>query len=406
MGLVNNKWIKTQERHWSTPEKYVCAECVVDEFLQGVVDKHLTETECSYCGLKDGNLIAAPLAEVFPFIAEAFFHYFQEPSIADFPRESGEWVFGERIKDTADALLSLDFPFGDKLIEDICNSFRDSEWVSAPNGLWCGEHEHEWLQNAWERFESRTKHTSRYFFIKNTNEDVSPSSEYILKAIGDYIEQFSLWRELPKDKELYRARKISSGTKLTNFDELSPPPPKLATAGRMNPAGISYGYCAFDPVTAILEVSDTPPSTFALAKFALKQPLLAVDLTGLPKIPSIFDIERERERDPLIFLHSFVQTISKPVSKDGREHVEYVPSQIVSEYIAQVLSLSSDKPVGALLYRSAVDKDGINIVIFPQTYYGHSISWKDVIELLDVTDLALLNWQQYSTLTARADADF
>ena len=107
------------------------------------------------------------------------------------------------------------------------------------------------------------------------------------------------------------------------------------------------------------------------------------------------------ERDSLEFLRSFVKDISKPVSKDGSEHVEYVPSQIVSEYISQVLSAQIGKTVGALVYPSAVDTGGTNIVIFPQRYYGHILMWKDVIELLKVIKFDLMNWQAYGDLTTK-----
>ncbi len=96
--------------------------------------------------------------------------------------------------------------------------------------------------------------------------------------------------------------------------------------------GISYGYYAINDVTAVLEVADSPPSSFSIGKFSLKQPMLAVDLTSLPPSPSIFDIDTASERNSLMFLHSFVKAISLPVSKDGRKHNYYIPSQIFCLY--------------------------------------------------------------------------
>jgi hypothetical protein len=39
----------------------------------------------------------------------------------------------------------------------------------------------------------------------------------------------------------------------------------------------------------------------------------------------------------LKFLHDFSREISSPVEKDGREHIEYVPTQILTEFIRVVL---------------------------------------------------------------------
>ena len=399
---MKKKWNEDTEREWSTPEKYVCAVCIVDEFLKGIIEEHLVKTECSYCGRIGDIPISANLDEILPFIAGTFLEYIQDPCTIDFPREFGKWIFEECIKNTAEALLSIDLlPFKGELFDDICNSFNGEEWVFAPNGCWWGNHEYEQLQNSWEGFVKRTKHTSRFFFTTNNDDNTLPGAVHILKVIGDFIEQFSLFLELPKDQVLYRARKVPCGTKLTSFDELGPPPQSKTVAGRMNPTGISYGYFTLNDVTAILEVSEGPPSTLSLAKFSLKEPLLAVNLTDLPSIPSIYDFERKMERDSLEFLRSFVKDISKPVSKDGSEHVEYVPSQIVSEYISQVLSAQIGKTVGALVYPSAVDTGGTNIVIFPQRYYGHILMWKDVIELLKVIKFDLMNWQAYGDLTTK-----
>ncbi len=60
-----------------------------------------------------------------------------------------------------------------------------------------------------------------------------------------------------------------------------------------------------------------------------------IDLAALPEIPSIFDEARRHLRPPLRFLHEFSWRISAPVRTAARteaEMVEYVPTQIVSEY--------------------------------------------------------------------------
>lgn len=42
-----------------------------------------------------------------------------------------------------------------------------------------------------------------------------------------------------------------------------------------------------------------------------------------------------RERGGLLFLREFVKSITLPVVHDGREHIEYVPTQVLTEYFRQ-----------------------------------------------------------------------
>lgn len=54
------------------------------------------------------------------------------------------------------------------------------------------------------------------------------------------------------------------------------------------------------------------------------------------------------------FLWQFVNEISKPVAHDGSEHIEYVPTQVVSEYFAQAFQYAKGKRIDGLIYPSAV----------------------------------------------------
>ena len=76
-----------------------------------------------------------------------------------------------------------------------------------------------------------------------------------------------------------------------------------------------------------------------------------------------------------------------PVRKDGMEHVEYVPSQVVCEFFAQVFGRKDDgRPVDGIAYRSAVVPDGQNVVLFPPK--GRR-TWQDFAELVSTDHVAL-----------------
>jgi len=67
----------------------------------------------------------------------------------------------------------------------------------------------------------------------------------------------------------------------------------------------------------------------------------------------------------LLFIENFVTSISTPVKKDGSEHVEYVPSQVVSEYFAKVFRDALGEQIDGIVFPSAVRPGGRNVVLFP-----------------------------------------
>lgn len=149
---------------------------------------------------------------------------------------------------------------------------------------------------------------------------------------------------------------------------MGPPPKEHAGAGRMNPAGIPYFYSAFDPYTAVVEIGDPSEDSKALAVagFRVDRILNVVDLSTLPAVPSALALDRQRERVTAKFLRRFVESITQKVQKDRREHVDYVPSQVVCEFLAQAHVMPNDQTIDGIIYPSAVSPDGINLVIFPR----------------------------------------
>lgn len=89
-----------------------------------------------------------------------------------------------------------------------------------------------------------------------------------------------------------------------------------------------------------------------------------MDLTRLPRIPSIFDIEGRKGYHEIKFLHEFTEDISQPVPKNNNlEHLEYIPTQVVTEYFRYVLS-EKYKPIDGILYPSAKNKKGTCLALF------------------------------------------
>jgi len=199
---------------------------------------------------------------------------------------------------------------------------------------------------------------------------------------------------------LFRVReRDQKDTWALNEKELGAPPSELANAGRMNPAGISYLYLAFDEKTALGEVLSGPPSTAAIGSFETVQDLIVLDLSDIPPLPSIFDDDHRWEREQLLFLQRFAKAIARPVRKDGREHVEYVPSQVVSEYFSRVFLSDDGQPINGLIYPSAVCPGGKNVVIFPSRE-GFKPRFS-AVSFINGQNVGLADWAEFSAAITR-----
>lgn len=83
MGIVKQLGIEAAERGWTAPDnKFVCSDCVGDDFLKRIVASHAVETECSYCGQSQEKAIAAPFENLMPTIASAVQYFYDDPASA------------------------------------------------------------------------------------------------------------------------------------------------------------------------------------------------------------------------------------------------------------------------------------------------------------------------------------
>lgn len=403
MGRAKDEWLEAEERGWSYPDTFVCGDCVLDEYLKQLVSDSLESRHCDYCGKTSEDDIAAPFSIVLDAVGETFMQYFAEPAASGLPRDTGEWLGEEAITDTQDALLAFGSFCEDEVFEEIANSFTNDSWYPCAGGHWSSLHPHEELGYAWESFVHEVKHVRRYFFARTARptpyepgETVHPL--FLLRKIRDLIEGLDLTREIGAGAEVFRVREVEENERLSNLAEIGAPPNPKARAGRMNPAGISYCYLALERGTALAEVLKRPPCHAAVGHLRLQRPIRLIDLTGLPPEPSIFDPARREDREHILFLGKFVEAISQPIAKDGREHVDYVPSQIVSEYMAEDLESEAQRFDG-VLFPSTVCKGGNNLVLFPPR--GLLGSWDSILDVTHIEHVSYGNWTELmAALTA------
>jgi RES domain-containing protein len=377
MGLVKSEWMESEERGWNSSEKNVCADCVSDAHLKRLIEAAATENECDYCGSSGDDEIAAPMEVVLEPVFGALTHYYSGPDNASVPYETAEGGYLIKGTDTGDALQSLPLECNDDLFEDIVDSIHNDYWVKAADGHWAGQQLDDWLIGGWKNFAYHVKHRQRFFFGSTRPEDPQdfvPSQ--LLPQLGKIVKELSLVRQIPADTKLYRARqRPNSATWQPSDETMGAPPETRASAGRMNPPGISYLYLSIEKATAVREVRRTRPGPAVIATFRATRTLRILDLENLPELPSLFDYEKLRNREVLLFLEMFVEEITQPARADGLEHIDYVPSQIVSEYFATEFHDELD----GLLFPSAVIEGGRNLVVFPRDRFTRGLAQVEYI---------------------------
>lgn len=374
MGLVKSEWIEAQERGWSAPDTYVCVDCVYDSYLKDLIQRTACSDTCDYCLRRDTRAIATASSVVVEAVYDAVNAYFCEPTVAGVPYDGGFIVEPLGIDEV---LGELGFDGHPDFLQAVIDSEANgNDFVPAVGGDWAGNHTHEVLSSAWHLFSNAIKHETRFHFANTPRSSARSPYEIdiadVLPAIAKHL--CRQMRVLPVGKKVYRARiRKREETWQPTASEMGPPPKQLAPAGRMNPAGIPYLYTAFDKATARREV-DTNETVFT-ATYELKRPLPVIDLTVSPPIPSLFDIENKELREHALFVREFAEAISKPITRDGFEHIEYVPTQVICEYLAHVFQNADGKKLGGLIYQSSVHGSGKNLVVFPEdrftgTFHG------------------------------------
>ena len=368
MGGAKRQWMEEQERGWSDPDTSVCDECVTEVYLAALVRDGASEHTCDYCGRTSetsDSPIACPTWVVVEAVADTIGYFYSDPQDANVPYDEGEYALAPT--DTADVLAGFPTVGSDVFHEALVECFNDRSWVPTAKGDWASSHKSDELEYSWSAFTEKVKHSTRYHFAYLASDDREElSSAETLEALGEMVTTLGLVRELGAGTSIYRVRvKRARDSWEPNAATMGAPPAGNASAGRMNPPGISYFYAALQAETAFAEVCTAPPLEVVAATFALKESVSVIDFCDLPERPSVFDPDRRDAYQKHTFLTRFVHAISRPVRKDGGEHVSYVPTQVVCEWFAQVFTDAAGQRLAGLVFPSAVLPGGKNVVFFP-----------------------------------------
>lgn len=354
---------------------YVCSECIVDEHLRAVVVQNADEdAPCSFC--EEERTPAAPLEALVEHIQNCF-HFRYEDAAGSLPWDGEEGRYFGPTYDTQEALENIglyDAITGGncELFDAICSELGDETWTDRdPFAL----PEDRRLNLSWESFSGYIKHHRRFFFLGGDPKyaefdggDTLLGPEPLLRNLVQFAIRYSLVRLLPAGTALFRVRHQRRGEKLRSPLELgAPPPEKAEQTNRMSPPGIAMTYLAEDEATALAETGEPRPKgkrkTYAVAKFWLSREVAVLDLSGMPSVPGFFDLDAAPHRDARAFLSRFASEVSKPIARDNHVHIDYVPTQVVTEYFRDAKALRS-RAVRGLRFQSSRNPPGLSLVLF------------------------------------------
>lgn len=389
-------------------KRQICAGCIGEPFLRNIVEKDDVAGQCDYCG--DKGLVIS-LEDLAGHIESAFEkHYsrtasepdsFQYAMLRDkessyeWEREGEETVYAivnaadipeDAAKDIQEILEAPHYDFDLAAMGDEWEFSADTHYEEIMPG------DEEW-QESWRLFERTIKSEARFF---------SRMAATQLSELFDTIDEMRTRQGRPlvidagPDTEythLYRARVFQSDNELRPAlirpdKELSAPPSRFATAGRMNARGISVFYGATSVQTALAEVRPPVGSQVAVAKFDIVRPVKLLDLTALSELHetgSIFDSEYTYRLGRMMFLRKLSNRIARPVMPHDQEF-EYLPTQAIADFLAT----EGKVPLDGILYPSVqVDGAGLNAVLF------HNASRCKELEFPKGTELGANTYTHY-----------
>jgi hypothetical protein len=370
MGRVSEYFLELSEFNiGSVPDKKVCIRHFEDKHINRFIIKNYEKGFCNYC---NKDLKVCNLEDVLKFMMKGIQNFYEDAAnYQPFESKEGGYLYGTlTVNDLIQSEIGLvTEPF--ELTEDIINSIDDLSWSNYYDIY---DSPTDDLARRWEFFKQTVKHQTRYFFkFRNSKIDYfqdSINAEETLSDLGGFIKKYNLLETLPSETPVFRARqhKISDIDKLQRQEELVSPPLNLAKyPNRFSPSGVPMFYGGFDRQTIISEIYNPKNKSnkrITIGEFKTKRKIRVLDFTKIPSIPSIFQPEKYKNYFDILFLHQLVKDLSEPITIDKLDHIEYVPTQIITEFLRYPFNDTLKKKIEGIIYPSAKSNGKTCVVFF------------------------------------------
>ena len=369
MGRIKSYIAEQDALGFSARSTFVCTGCIEDKALKQFIKQNGNkENECSYC-VNQRKRQTISFNDFMEFFIRGLNSEWSDPN-----NEGVAWEHGwaGKVLDSYDLVTyEINVGFSSK---ELLNHIRDS----LVDRQWCQRNFYQLtpqqaLIAGWQEFVNVVKHKARYVFFRLEDdrsgmhgvEEIPPT--YFLDELGSIISGCKLYTRLPINTEILRMRFHSEEIELTKASELGAPPAEFAIfPNRMSAGGISAFYGAFDEKTLLAESRNQGDEykTGTIGTFETRRELLLVDFTTLPEFPSMFKPKSREIRAGLIFIKNFIKDLTSPIKKDGREHIEYVPTQVVAEYLRFIYKNKDNEKIDGIIYESARNPGSNACVLF------------------------------------------
>lgn len=351
---------EVEARGYHDDDRAVCLDHFEGDDLLRAVEAKVTALSCDFCDNEsaDGTTpIAVPLDVVAGTIMDAVRRVYERANDVLYVDDD----FTTRY-DTFEAVRELAaYDLEYEVLEALQEILVEESWCEDPSGL-----THDiLLMSSWETLRRQVMHHQRFVFLTGLAQKMespygySLSATALLESLGRAVQETGILRTLPEGSQFLRGRPLAAGSASSTLDasSLGPPPAEKAAANRMSPAGISMFYGSEDLATVLSELSahhDGTSSEAHVGAFRALRDLVVVDLTAIPP-ERVFD--EAIDFRVVRFLKHFARDLSRPVRLDGSEHIEYVPTQVATEYLRFALGVDGIKFPSSLT-------GGVNVVLF------------------------------------------
>lgn len=344
-------------------EKYICYDCVGDEYISKEIKKRGSSSErCSYCSSRKKTIGISNLAEE---MHKVFTRYYRS-------RTDGDLYPGYNLGDPAETIISECLQIDEDITTDIhdalkslYNDYFDGEVYSDDVEYKSDLPSSEMFDYKWQEIKKSLQGEARFF-----NQKVKDFFEEIFHKIENLhtIDNQNAISIISGEQSIFRARVFEDYLQVEDAlkhpeRHFGPPPQPLATSGRMNAQGISVFYGAFSSDIAISEVRPAVGNHVVVAEFNPLKPLRVLNISSLDKLRydkgSYFDPEYADQLGRTSFLQTLSQKLRLPASGKKTES-EYLITQAVAEY----LSVLKDPSIDGIIFKSTQvaidDKDKQN----------------------------------------------
>lgn len=325
----------------------VCRNCLPPDSrkeFENEVDLH---AHCDFC--RSGTP-GVPLPRVASRLGTAIRQLYQKGGLAD---PVGQ--LGDRLEDLISGLL-LDANHG--LVQALANSLVDLDAGAENPFFTAGEcytfrdeaDEPVHQRNLWEGYADRVQFRAR-FFDEEIRRLLTLLVLWMDKVAGPGTPHH---RMIQPGTKIWRARSLNYKEDVAKvlkdpIRELRPPPDRLRRAGRLNAAGIPVFYGAFSLDTVSAELRPAVGSFIVSGEFEVLRNLRVLDLSAFVQPVqhvSILSPDYMEHRKWGRFFAELQHVISRP-TLDHDTVIDYLPTQILAEYLADVANFDG------LVFRSA-----------------------------------------------------